>query len=96
MSAPCPVFGFAVTIAPYRTVTKAQCDALTDDLIDVLANHGLESAGGAGDRVLEFIVNREGGQATHADRELIMAWASRWTAEADVSVGELVDLTADA
>jgi uncharacterized protein YggL (DUF469 family) len=92
MSAPCPALGFNITIALRSTMGEADIDTLVDDLIDFLESHGLQ-AGGTGDTTLEFAVNREGGQATDADRALVRDWAARWSDDAEISVGEIVDLS---
>jgi uncharacterized protein YggL (DUF469 family) len=91
MSAPCPAFGFTIHIELDPTVSDRQADVITDDLIELLERNGLMTGGG-GDRVLEFVVSREGSQATHADRELLIEWARQWVSQATISVGDLVDL----
>ena len=90
MSAPCPALGFNITIAPRPTVDEARIDALVDSLIDFLESHGLQT-GNAG-ATLEFAINREGGQATDADRALVREWAARRSDDAEISVGDIVDL----
>jgi uncharacterized protein YggL (DUF469 family) len=92
MSAPCPALGFVVTVALRSNTGEADIDALVDDLIDYLESHGLQT-GGAGDRTLEFVVNREAGQATDADRSLVRDWATRWADHAEIKVGDIVDLS---
>jgi uncharacterized protein YggL (DUF469 family) len=91
MSAPCPALGFVITVALRSSTGEADIDALVDDLIDFLESHGLQT-GGAGDRTFEFVVNREGGQATDADRALVRDWAARWADHAEIRVGDIVDL----
>jgi uncharacterized protein YggL (DUF469 family) len=92
MSAPCPALGFIITIDLRPSVSEADIDTLVDDLIDLLESHGLQTGGG-GDTTLEFVVNREGGQATDADRALVRDWAARWSDHAAISVGDIVDLS---
>ena len=92
MSAPCPALGFVITVALRPSAGEADIDALVDDLIDFLESHGLQT-GGAGDTTLEFVVNREGSQATDADRALVREWAARWSDHAEISVGDIVDLS---
>jgi uncharacterized protein YggL (DUF469 family) len=92
MSAPCPTLGFDITIALRSTVGEADIDALVDDLIDFLESHGLQTDA-ASDATLKFAVTREGGQATDADRALVRDWASRWSDDAEISIGEIVDLS---
>lgn len=91
MSAPCPVLGFVVQAILHATTTDADADALRDDFVDLLETNDL-STGGGGDRRLEYAVTRDGGQATQADRELVLAWAVRWAHVAQVAVSDLVDL----
>ena len=92
MSAPCPVFGFVVRMAMRPDTGEADIDILVDEFIDILESHGLQTGGG-GDTTLEFVVNREGGQATDADRTLVRDWASGWGHVAEIAVGDIVDLS---
>lgn len=94
MSAPCPTFGFVVTMALRPEIDEADVDALVDDFIDLLESNGLQT-GGVGDITLEFVVNRDGGQATDTDRTLVRDWALRWTEKAAIDVGDIVDLSAE-
>jgi uncharacterized protein YggL (DUF469 family) len=91
MSAPCPTLGFLVTVGIRSGVDDGDVDALVDDFIDFLEGHGLQT-GGAGDTTLEFVVSREGGQATDADRALVRDWAARWSEKAAIDIGDIVDL----
>ena len=45
-----------------------------------------------GDRRLEYVVSREGSQATQADRELVLEWAKRWNQIAAIEVSDIIDL----
>jgi uncharacterized protein YggL (DUF469 family) len=94
MSGACPVFGFSVRMALRDGVESDVGDAIVDDLVRLLEANGL-SMGGAGDREREFVVTRDGTQATDADRQLVQRWAERWKQDAAVRVTELVDLNAD-
>jgi len=91
MSAPCPVFGFAIVIEPNASLSDQETDAVVDDLIGFLEQNGLVTGSG-GRRAFEFFVSREGSQATHADRELLFEWAGRWKSHATIAVSDLVDL----
>jgi uncharacterized protein YggL (DUF469 family) len=91
MSAPCPTFGFTVTVTMRDDVTESERDMFIDDLLALLAPHGL-SAAGQGDRVMEFVVRRDGSQATDADRTIVRDWAGRWTSRAEIDVSDIVDL----
>jgi uncharacterized protein YggL (DUF469 family) len=92
MSAPCPVYGFVVSVVFDARTTDAQRAALMDDLIDTLEAGDL-LMGGRGDRVLEYVINREGDQATEADRQRVLAWAARWSESGVIMVSDLVDLS---
>jgi len=83
MSAPCPRFGFLVTLAP-------QEPCIVEDLHRFLTGHGLEAVRAAG--ALAFVVTREGGQATNNDREIARDWSNRWSNDASITVGDLVDV----
>jgi uncharacterized protein YggL (DUF469 family) len=91
MSAPCPLFGFIVTTRLRDTSPDADTRTLIDDLVEVLESNDLSMSGG-GNRNLKYVVSREGSQATHTDRELVLAWAERWGAIAEIEVSDLVDL----
>ena len=95
MSAPCPTFGFTIRVEPRATVDFS---ALADDLRRlasanglVVARHGLRDP-----RPLSFDVTRDGAQATQADRELLLDWASRWNRVAAISVSDLEDMSSNA
>jgi uncharacterized protein YggL (DUF469 family) len=92
MSAACPVFGFVVVAVLADNTPGTDAEAMVDDLIETLEAHGL-MMGGGGDRVLEYVVNREGSQATDADRQPVTAWAERWRHAAAITVSELIDLS---
>jgi uncharacterized protein YggL (DUF469 family) len=92
MSAPCPILGFTVLVA-LRESGDSQAAAITQSLRELLAAQGLESSGG-GRRQLLFVVSREGSQATEAERQLVESWASEWSDVADITVSDLVDLSA--
>jgi uncharacterized protein YggL (DUF469 family) len=91
MTAPCPSLGFTVVLRLHSDVSEAERDTLIDDLIGVLERHGL-SAAGRGDHTMEFVVRRDGSQATDADRAIVRDWAARWTARVTADVGDLADL----
>jgi uncharacterized protein YggL (DUF469 family) len=91
MSAPCPVLGFIIRVALDDSTTEADVDAVVDDLMAFLENHGLVGAG-EGARTLEFVVHRDGTQADDRDREMVREWSQRWTSSAVIEVGPLTDL----
>lgn len=91
MSAPCPVLGFVIRVSLFDSATDAEADALVDDLMAFLENHGLVGAGD-GARTLQFVVHRDGTQADDNDREIVREWSKRWNANASIDVGPLTDL----
>ena len=93
MSAPCPLLGFTVLVDLHESTQESQAEAIAQALTELLAAQGLESSGG-GRRQLLFVVSREGSQATEAERQLVESWASEWSAVADITVSDLVDLSA--
>jgi hypothetical protein len=58
------------------------------DLIAHLESHGLSASGSGAD----YTITRDGGQATHADRELVLEWAKQRSDVAELRVSDLVDL----
>jgi uncharacterized protein YggL (DUF469 family) len=94
MSGACPVLGFVVTVALDSAVTAPELDTLRNDLIDLLETNQL-SREGRGHPVHEYVVTREGAQATEQDRVLVRSWAARWAHRWRITVGDLVDLDAE-
>jgi uncharacterized protein YggL (DUF469 family) len=92
MSAPCPLLGFTVGLRLQQSTHDARAAELVADLLRLLDRHGL-TAGGGGHRVMEYVVTREGSQATEPDRELVTDWASAWATLAEIAVGPLTDLS---
>ena len=91
MSAPCPEFGFAVTIEPAGGPGTRERPTLEEALAALLASRGLSAdAGRSGAR--RFIVRSEGSQATDADREAVRAWLAARPDVRDVHVSDLIDL----
>lgn len=87
MSAPCPDFGFIVTIRS----AASRSPAIVADLLSVLEANDL-SADVRGIGTQEVVVRRDGAQATHADREVVRAWADPWIGVATIAIGDIVDL----
>lgn len=73
------------------SASESDADAVIDDLMTFLENHGLVGAG-EGSRTLKFVVHRDGTQADERDRETVREWSARWTSHATVDVGPLTDL----
>src|SRR3954471_2944984 len=91
MTAPCPALGLIFTATLGAGATEADADALTDDLIDLLEANELVARGGGG-QVIRLVIYREGGQATDADRQMILEWAREWEDVASIVVTDVVDL----
>jgi len=87
MSAPCPVFGFLVTV---RLASPGDAGAVVHDLMATLDRNGLTATGGHG--ALDYVVRREGSQTTDDDRDRLREWADRWAGRVTVAVGDLIDL----
>lgn len=91
MSAPCPILGFVIRVTLADSASETDADAVVDDLMPFLENHGLVGAGEGG-RTLEFVVHRDGSQADDRDRETVREWSARWHDHATIDVGPLIDL----
>lgn len=94
MSAPCPTFVFTVTIAPHDGVAPTERDAMSLELVELLELYGLTAMPGVG-RVREYVVLRDGAQATDTDRRIVRDWSKRWADRATIVVGDLVDVSHD-
>ena len=86
MSAPCPRFGFIVTLAPEEP-------RIVEDFQRLLSGYGLDATRAG---ALAFVITREGSQATNNDREIVRNWSNRWSNVASITVGDLVDLDQEA
>jgi len=91
LSQPCPRLGLIVSVTRHASATERDADALRDDLSTALEANGL-SLRGAARGAREFVVVRDGGQATDADRQLLMQWSARWARIAAISVSPPIDL----
>jgi uncharacterized protein YggL (DUF469 family) len=96
MSAPCPVFGFAVEFTLHAELPGAVNDTLATAFeVEVLDARGLVGERASCDR-LSFIVRSEASQATDADVRAVEAWAAARPGIIHARVGPIVDLSADA
>jgi hypothetical protein len=93
MSQPCPHLGLIITVTRHASASERDTDALHDDLAAILAANALEALASA--RASEYVVVREGGQATEADRQLLSEWGRTWSHVAAVDVSVPVDLGDD-
>lgn len=91
MSAPCPEFGFIITVVAREGASQADADAIVADLMTMLDVNGLVGVVGGG-RAKTIAVRREGSQATDQDRLLVQDWSIRWSNDANVAIGPIVDL----
>jgi uncharacterized protein YggL (DUF469 family) len=73
------------------TCADADGDRLVDDLVAHVDANDLVAMG-SGNRDFEYSIYRTGSQLTHADREALLAWSTRWTDVATISVSDLFDL----
>lgn len=92
MSAPCPVLGFVVMLAVGSEADRAPIAA---DLVETLERSGLTAEPRSNGRTsgsLQYLVQRDGAQATDEDRALVRGWAARWVGRAETSIGDLIDL----
>ena len=92
MTAPCPSYGFVVTIAFAPECDEDTRSVFSHALIELLEGHGLYCAGGGGD-AQEYVVAGEATQATDADRKVIEAWLAARRDLSHWEVGQLIDLT---
>lgn len=88
MSAPCPTFGFVVTLTLQSPTASER--RIVDDFHNLLERHGLEAI--RAEHSMTLTVSREGGQATHHDREIVREWSNQWAEVASITIGDLVDL----
>jgi hypothetical protein len=93
MSAPCPVFGFAVRLTPSSSSVGGH-DKMLASFAALLEASGLSA--GPGERQFEFVVHREGSQTSEQDREAVLSWSGQWARVGVISVGELADLNPSA
>ena len=88
MSAACPLFGFVLQLRADDVGGLAQL--LSALRAEVLQLRGLQLTDGESPNV--YIVTGDGFQATHADREAVMAWLAARPSAQDYTVGALDDV----
>lgn len=91
MTAACPRFGFTVEITLAPGVSEPEAATLRQQFSALLDASGMTHAGSER-AVWRYVVSRDAGQATNADREAVAAWAARRSSIASCRVGELIDL----
>lgn len=92
MTAPCPSYGFIVSIAFATECDEDARFVFSDAWIELLETNGLYCAGGGGDSQ-EYVVAGEATQATDADRKVVEAWLAARSELSQWEVGQLIDLT---
>jgi uncharacterized protein YggL (DUF469 family) len=96
MSAPCPVFGFLVSIEVGASDADRIRELRTAFLNEVAEPHGLTYSDRPDVRAWTFAVRSEAGQATDADRLAVETWARQRGEIMSVSVGPLLDFASAA
>jgi YggL 50S ribosome-binding protein len=89
MSAPCPVFGFHVSV---DVSTGGDARALWRELEALLESRGLMYVEDAVVGASERVVQSESSQATDADRDAVDRWLSEREDVDGFDVGEIEDL----
>jgi uncharacterized protein YggL (DUF469 family) len=92
MTAPCPSFGFVVTLELRAEIGASGRAQFWEAWIDFLGSRGLYSSGGGGD-TRDYVVASEATQATDADRVAILDWLGGRGEPRAYRVGELIDLS---
>lgn len=91
MTAACPHFGFTVDITLAPGISESEAAQLRQQFSATLDASGLTRA--TSERATwRYVVSRDAGQATNADREAIAAWAAAHAAIASCRIGDLIDL----
>lgn len=91
MTAACPRFGFTVEITLAPGASESAATNLRRDFSAILDASGMTHASSAR-ATWRYLVSREAGQATHADREVIADWAAHHSSIASCRIGDLIDL----
>lgn len=89
MSQPCPHLGLIISVMRHASPRENEGHALRADLLAVLEANGLV---GTVQGAHEYVVSREGGQVTDADRQLLLDWAARWAPQETIGVSAVTDL----
>ena len=93
MSQPCPQLGIILCVARHASTASSAAAALRDDLFHLLEANGLSASTSSNQR--EYVISREGGQATDVDRQLLLEWSARWAQLASIAVSPVTDVSDD-
>jgi uncharacterized protein YggL (DUF469 family) len=91
MSSACPIYGFEFVYHLRDGLSEDASNRVWRSFVETVECHGL-SAGGGGDIHWRHVITRDGGQATDADRVVLLAWAEACDEITDASAGPLIDL----
>lgn len=91
MTAPCPSFGFIVTLTFHTHVGGAGRARFQEAWTEFLETRGLRWSGGVGVSP-EYVVASEAAQATDLDRQAVEAWLADRSQLSAWRIGELIDL----
>ncbi len=91
MTAACPRFGFTVEIILTPGTSESQATDLRRAFSELLDNAGMTYANSQR-AIWRYLVSRDAGQATDADRKAIADWAARHASIASCRIGDLIDL----
>jgi uncharacterized protein YggL (DUF469 family) len=94
MSAPCPTFGFAVSMELVASPDRDARDELRQAWLAFLERRGLYAEAVSGNREpsIDYVVGSESAQATNNDRAAVEAWLQSRRELVRSRVGELIDL----
>ena len=95
MTAPCPAFGFRVTMQLSPALDAGSVKAFTKEWARFLASRGLYHVGAASEGRLTYIVASEASQAVENDRVASRDWLGSRRELGGWEVGELEDIERD-
>jgi uncharacterized protein YggL (DUF469 family) len=92
MSAPCPEFGFDVTLRFTPGLPEDAADAVMTAFVQAVEARGLTAGGGGDATGWSLTVGPGAVQAIDADRDALASWGATRPEIADMKVGPVVDL----
>jgi uncharacterized protein YggL (DUF469 family) len=94
VTAPCPTFGFVVSIDSRAELDDPTRKAFRDAWMGFLEQRGLYCGGGdLGDDTQEYVIVSDASQATDSDRTAVREWLRRRPELRAFRIGELIDLS---